>query len=1113
LAFLLLGCAACGSGDSSSGEDAAPPGNDGAVDATGMPEASTDSGPVDAGHMPDATTPDSGAPETGTTTEAGSEAGTPDGGSPEAGGGVEGGIDGGPWLTDPASYVDTRIGTTGGGNTFPGPDVPFGMVQWSPDTSPNRNDGSGYDNGDTQLLGFSLTHISGPGCGAFGDIPILPLTGGLPAGDPGSHLEPLTHTGEVTNAGYYSVQSGSPAIKTELTATLRSGMGRFTFPATTNANLLIKLLASQNGSVGSSATVVGTNEIQGSTTSGFFCGAGDKYTVYFDLVFDTPFTASQVINNTAGTMKSVVFLTFDTTKTQTIQAKVGISWVSAQNAQANWTADNPAWNFDAVKQSAHDAWNVPLNKIQIAGAGPSDAQLFYTALYHSLIHPNVFSDSNGQYMGFDNVMHTVSGTQKAQYANYSGWDIYHSQVQLSALLEPDMMSDSAQSMVNDAAQNNGMLPKWALANGESYVMVGDPSDGIIAGYYAFGAKNFDTATALQTMLKEANTPNNIRPGLSYYETLGYLPDDGAYTCCNFYGSVATTLEYAEADFALSQFASALGDTTNATALLKRSQNWQNVYDPASTFFNPRLANGTFVSGIGLTSGQGMVEGSASQYRWIISYNHAAQLAAMGGPSVVNPLLQSFFSNLDDQTGQYAFFANEFQLGAQYWNDFTGQPYAAQNVVNRLRTQVFSDAPAFFNNNDDLGAESSLLAWSMLGLYPEYPGSAIMTLNAPQFPQALIHLPSGATLALNAAGVSSSAPYVQSLQVNGQASTKPWIDAPFMTSGGTLDFTMGSSPNTSWGSAAADAPPSFGTGSTAAIGFVQPAALVLAPGGQGTATIGAQSARSDVTQDVTWSTSGNADAGANTVGVSQSNGTLSLTAGGQSTQALTITAPLTQGQYVVSFPMTSSLGVPAPSPAISVIVASPGSIWPYFNNAGTSDDTTGTADFDGVGYSYSKQGLAAANVTPGSTVTVGSIAYSWPNVAIGQYDNIITGGQTITFNETAAKTTIGMLGSATNAGAGGASGTMTITYMDNSTQSVNLVFTDWTKQGGGGALAANNTIAITTTYRDYGTQKDGTAAYVFAFTALLSNGSSPVKSITLPSQTTGGVIHVFDIQLH
>jgi putative alpha-1,2-mannosidase len=197
-------------------------------------------------------------------------------------------------VTDPASLVSTLVATTGGGNVFPGPDMPFGMIQWSPDTR-RRTDGGGYRFDQTQLRGFSLTHISGPGCGAYEDVPILPLTGGLPAGDPGSFMETFTHTGEVATAGYYSVKVGSPAITTELTSTLRSAMGRFTYPATTNANVLLKLLDSQNGTVASDAKIVGKNEVQGMARSGGFCGAPDLYNLFFDVVFDHPFTASKVI--------------------------------------------------------------------------------------------------------------------------------------------------------------------------------------------------------------------------------------------------------------------------------------------------------------------------------------------------------------------------------------------------------------------------------------------------------------------------------------------------------------------------------------------------------------------------------------------------------------------------------------------------------------------------------------------------------------------------------------------------------------------------------------------------------------------------------------------------
>src|SRR6266536_3056313 len=359
-----------------------------------------------------------------------------------------------PLVTDPASLVNTLVATTGGGNVFPGPDVPFGMVQWSPDTR-RRTDGGGYRFDQTQLRGFSLTHISGPGCGAYEDVPILPLTGGLPAGDPGSFMESFTHAGEVATAGYYSVKVGSPAITTELTSTLRSAMGRFTYPATTDANVLLKLLDSQNGTAASDAKIVGKDEVQGMARSGGFCGAPDMYNLFFDIAFDHPFTASKIIREAGQPGPNSVFLTFDTTAGQVLQAKVGISFVSAANAKLNRETDNPGWDFDAVRSAAHDTWNALLSRIQIGGGTTDQQALFYTMLYRVLLHPNVWSDANGEYSGFDQKTHTVKAPQKAQYANFSGWDTYHSQVQLAALLAPGVQRPGAV-----AAQRRRRVRQW-----------------------------------------------------------------------------------------------------------------------------------------------------------------------------------------------------------------------------------------------------------------------------------------------------------------------------------------------------------------------------------------------------------------------------------------------------------------------------------------------------------------------------------------------------------------------------------------------------------------------------------------------------------------------------
>src|SRR5436305_536926 len=291
-------------------------------------------------------------------------------------------------VIDPAPMVDTRTWTTGGGNTFPGADVPFGMVQWSPDTMPGRSAGGGYSFGDTSITGYSLTHISGPGCGAAGDIPMLPITGALPAGDPNAMVTAFTNTGEIAQAGYYSAQTNAPAtITSEFTATGHSAMGRFTYPAKASAGVVMKLHDSQNGEFApSTARMVNDHEVSGSQTSGHFCGEAvndgqrQEYTVHFDITFDRPFSSSNIINRADGT-PTAVQLAFDTTANPVVQAKVGISYVSDDNAHLNWLADNPRWNFNEVRSTAQAAWDRVLGRIQVSGGSVAQTQQFYSNLY------------------------------------------------------------------------------------------------------------------------------------------------------------------------------------------------------------------------------------------------------------------------------------------------------------------------------------------------------------------------------------------------------------------------------------------------------------------------------------------------------------------------------------------------------------------------------------------------------------------------------------------------------------------------------------------------------------------------------------------------------------
>jgi predicted alpha-1,2-mannosidase len=1001
---------------------------------------------------------------------------------------------------NPAQIVDTRTWTTGGGNTFPGADVPYGMVQWSPDTLPNRNAGGGYNFGDEELTGYSLTHVSGPGCGAAGDVPILPLTGALPTGDPNEVTTSFTNTGEVAQAGYYSAQSNLPdTIKSEFTETPHSAMGRFTFPATTQAGMLLKLMDSQNTDTAASAQIVGTNEIQGSDTSGDFCGDGQHYTVYFDIVFDRSFTSSQVITQQGHTSPDAVSVGFDTSTNRTIQAKVGISYVSTANARLNRVTESPAWNFTQVKTAAQASWNSLLGRIQVSGADYATTQQFYSLLYKVFLQPNITSDVNGQYMGSDVKVHKVSGKQRSQYGMFSGWDTYHSAAQLQAMLTPTQASDQAQSQLNYYKQN-GIIQQWGYLHLDNWVMAGDPGTAIIADYYAFGARGFDTKTALADMLKQATTVNHVRPGAALEQKYGYLPENGAYGCCNAHGQVSSLLEYDSADFALAQFARALGDTKNAAALQKRANNWVNVFDGSTGLLTPRTTSGTFLSGIGPTTTAHYIEGDAYQYLWDVPNNYAGLFSLLGGNAKVKPMLEKFLSRLNGY-GMYGQLTNEFGLGEQNALDYAGDPAGTQQAVNNMRNGMYLPGPSGLPNNDDLGAMSSTYVWAMLGMYPENPGSQTLVFASPAFPHAAIHLPNGKTVTINAPGASPTNFYVKSMKINGTANSKLYVSYGTLAKGATLDWKLGGSA-TSWGSAAADAPPSYGPvyAYTAA---VSPASVDLRPGGTVTVTLTVTSLVS-AAHSLTWK------AVSNGVTASPASGTLTVPANGSASTKVTLTAGDTDGSFPVSFDLSSTAGSVLPAP-ITVIVARPGDLVPFYDNTGISDDDSSTpANFDGDGWSYSRQALATAGLTAGGSVTSGGITYTWPNVAAGRPDNLTAGGQTIPVSAPSGATKLGFLGSAYNAGSAGSSGTATVTYTDGSTSTATFGFSDWTLSAGAGTPKFGNVIVATTPYRN-GT--DGTAqkikTYVFAETVPLDAGKT-VTSVTLPATLSQGSIGVFAI---
>ncbi len=751
-------------------------------------------------------------------------------------------------VTDPAAYVDPFIGTADQDDDFPGPDVPFGMVQWSPDT-PSRPAGGGYSYADSSITGFSLTHLSGAGCPTEGDVPVLPTVGKVvPAA-----TDSFSHSRERASAGYYEVALRG-GMTVQLTATTRTGMAQLNFPSTAHANLIFKLDDSQYGDSATSFKVVSDTssdvEVQGSATSGALCGSVNRYTVYFDMQFSQPFaswgtytasglkpgadSASATQAAPASTTPAVpaalryhgsmpgrrssgplrllkgpegAYLTFDANKKTPVLAKVGLSYVSAANASANLTAENPGWDFASTKDAAAASWNALLGKIQISGGTTGERRVFYTALYHSLQYPSVYSDDNGQYRGMDGKVHTVDSGHSAFYTNLSEWDIYRGQAQLEALIDPAVASDTAQSMLDDYTQT-GRLPKWPVENGESYEMAGDPADAVLADYYAFGATDFDTSAALADMVHQADTASQIRPGGLYLNRMGYLPVNGTYGCCNYYGPVSTSLEYDTDDFAISAFAGALGNTTDQSEFEDLAQDWRSVLDPDSGLAQPRDKNGVFASDFTPTNGSAFVEGDSWIYTGMVPFDVSGLASAKGGGKAMGAYLNAVLSSLTGTDG-YSYLGNEPSLELPWEYDYIGEPDKTQQTVRRIQDELWTDTPGGTGDgNDDLGAMSAWYVWSALGMYPMTPGTSDLVLGSPLFPEAVVTLGSGATLTVVGDGAAPAAPYVRSATWNGG----PWYDsyapAKAVSTGGTLTFQLSGKPS-AWASKSSEAPPSYG----------------------------------------------------------------------------------------------------------------------------------------------------------------------------------------------------------------------------------------------------------------------------------------------------------------
>ncbi|MEW6992493.1 GH92 family glycosyl hydrolase [Colwelliaceae bacterium 6441] len=786
------------------------------------------------------------------------------------------------WVNSPVDYVDPFIGTEGvynhrqTSNVVPGAVLPHGMFNFGPEHAYTKDllaesermtklvleqngrvpvSPGGYNYQASRIKGFSFTRLSGTGClGASGDIPVLPFTGEIKHSPDTDKLDAyysagFDHSNENAQPGYYQVKMDN-GVNVELTSTLRSGAAKFTYDDASQAKLLFRTSYSQLGSGAALTHVdVENNEVSGYVTSGNFCGylgefnQRDYYTLYFVAQLDAPIEsygswkddavnagASQASGGMGYGDKGIpklgkgsgMWVKLDAQNNVPVTMRVGISYVSLENAKDNLSKEQGTASFSSIRDKAKLAWNESLAKVKVASTNQEKLTTFYTALFHSQFHPNIFSDVNGEYAGFDGKTHQIKPSQQAQYANFSGWDVYRSQLQLITMLDKKRGSDIAQSLLNQANQYNGVWDRWTHNAGATGVMSGDPSSIAIANFAAFGATNFDLDSAYQSLYRAAITPSEFdlsnegcpvfcrgqHPSLDQWQTLNYISEQS-----NSWEGASETLEQSSAYFALSQLAKRLNKVDAEKRFLGESSYWQNLFNPKASdnvgYLQGKNKDGSWKENFDANSGHLFVEGSPAQYLWMVPFDGAGLNKLVGGDSVMSQRLDEHFHKADGSwvlfrdDAQYADVSNQPSIASPWMYLFTGDAYKTQSTVRATIDLLWNNTRKGIPGQDDLGQMSSWYVYSALGLYPLYPGRADMVISSPIFDKAEI-----GNIRINVKNASGEHRFIKSLKVNGQTTTKSWIDETHVDHKVVLDFELSAKPNKSFGAELSDRPPSY-----------------------------------------------------------------------------------------------------------------------------------------------------------------------------------------------------------------------------------------------------------------------------------------------------------------
>ena len=709
---------------------------------------------------------------------------------------------------DYTKLVNPFIGTGGHGHTYPGASMPFGMMQLSPDTRMADWDGSsGYHYSDSVIYGFSHTHLSGTGIPDYCDVLMMPFVGEV-NWESKDYRSSFSHKNEKASPGYYEVLLDKHNIKVQLTTSIRSGMHQYTFPQTAVEGSVLIDLKWRDEVLESSIEKVSDHELRGMRRSKSW--AQNQY-LYFYVQFDKPIKEfgiwkdSAIVNTAFAEGKNMkAAVRFQTGNDKVVRARIGISAVSMHGAKLNVDQEIKEFDFDKIRTAAKKHWNEELGKINIKGGTADQQTVFYTALYHTFLSPNVFQDADGQYRGTDFKIHKSSNT--TNYSVFSLWDTYRAYHPLMTIINQRRTFDWIATFLYQY-KYGGMLPVWELAGNETFCMIGYHSVPVIWDAYQKGIRGFDTKLMLQAMTSYAESN---RFGLDAYRKYGYIPNNEEHE------SVSKTLEYAYDDWCIAQFAKAIkGVDSTYIKYIVRAQNYKNVFDPQTKKmrgkvgamwhrpFDPAEINNFYT------------EGNSWQYSFAVPQDISGMIELHGGEKEFMKSLNELFTTSSKTTGrdqadvtgligQYAH-GNEPSHHMAYLFNYVGRPNRTQELVHRICNTFYKNAPDGLIGNEDCGQMSAWYIFTAMGFYPVTPGSGAYALGTPMFDEVTINLENGKTFTIKAKKKNEKSFYINSTLLNGRKHSQSFLRHEDILKGGSFAFTLSDIPGLKWGKAEKDLP--------------------------------------------------------------------------------------------------------------------------------------------------------------------------------------------------------------------------------------------------------------------------------------------------------------------